>query len=121
MEDENNKDISEVGDNINNENVDKNEEKGDVENDVNNENVDTNEEKGEVEIVTENKEEFGVSKGEIEKEGILRSQNIEITNNDSKNPTKVERIKSNISRTSTRASLPPPGFFYFIFIIYEYF
>ncbi|ORX44544.1 hypothetical protein BCR36DRAFT_243569, partial [Piromyces finnis] len=60
------------------------------------------------ENAVEFKEEFGISNKEINKEGVLRSQSINITENASKNSTSLERVKSNISRTSTRNSLPPP-------------
>jgi len=69
-----------------------------------------------------NEEEFGISDKEIEKEGILRSNSIketekqEINFSSEKDKSKtslnesvnVSRIKSNISRTSTKTSLPPP-------------
>jgi len=58
-------------------------------------------------------EEFGISDKEIEKEGILRTNSINFTNDNNKSKSSLEkinvtRIKSNISRTSTRTSLPPP-------------
>jgi len=64
-------------------------------------------------------EEFGLSDKEIEKEGILRSNSINFTNDNTKSKSSLEkvdvtRIKSNISRTSTRTSLPPPGIYIYI-------
>ncbi|ORX84081.1 hypothetical protein BCR32DRAFT_266561 [Anaeromyces robustus] len=67
-------------------------------------------------IENDKKEEFGISNKEIAHDGVLRSNSVNINENNiisvknisDKDVVELQRIKSNISRTSTKNSLPPP-------------
>jgi len=65
-----------------------------------------------------NDEQFGISNEDCKKEGILRTQSIDVdekkylvdSNKENESETvPVQKIKSAVSRTSTKLSLPPPG------------